>query len=84
MRAQLQGDSIPTDMDVWMVISLLSQTGNPVDPEHRGSEIGKHFCSDQASAFQRPALDIGGFFAVALLELELPRLLAPDLPSNCS
>jgi hypothetical protein len=64
MRAQLQGDSIPTDMDVRMVISLLSQTGNPVDPEHRGSEIGKHFCSDQTSPFQRPALDIGGFFTV--------------------
>lgn len=59
MRHQLQGHSIPTDIDVWMVVPLLCQTGNPVDLEHRGSKIGKLFSSDQTTAFQGPFSDFG-------------------------
>jgi hypothetical protein len=66
MRHQPQGHPIPTDIDVWMVVLLLSQIGNPVDPDHRGSKVSKLFSSNQTTAFQAPFSDFGGFVATHL------------------
>ena len=63
MRRQLQSHSIPTDIDVWMVVPLLGETSNPVYPEHCGSKICKHFSSDQTPPFQGPSSDSGGSVA---------------------
>ena len=63
MRCQPQGHSIPTDLDVGMVVSLLGQPSNSIYPAHGGLEIGENLGSNPTAAFQGPSRNMGCFLA---------------------
>jgi hypothetical protein len=55
MRHQPQGHSIPTNLDIGMMVALFSQASHAMDPNHGGVEIGKNLSPHQPRTVQRPA-----------------------------
>ncbi len=55
MGRQFQGHAVPSDVDIRMVISALSQNGHLIHPPHRGSEIGENIRSNQGLPFLDPS-----------------------------
>ena len=49
-----QGDLVPTDVDIGMVIGLLGGEGNPVDEAHRLGEVGELEGLRDLLTFDRP------------------------------
>ena len=55
MGRQFQGHAVPSDVDIRMVISALSQNGHLIHPPHRGSEVGENIRSNQGLPFLDPS-----------------------------
>lgn len=67
MRRQPQGHSIPTDLNIGMMVPLFCQPSNSLDPIHGSVEIRKNLGSDQTRAVAGPCRLLGllGWLGVA-------------------
>lgn len=89
---QFQGHAVPSDVDIRMVISPLSQNGDLIHPPHGGSEVGENIRSNQGLPFlgptrQRFSIDVfhahqtvRGF---SLLQASAPGSSSLDFGNNC-